>query len=50
MVVLFCYGVYGSVSRKLHYDRIRGHGKSEDECIAQIDIQNCFNYSIIQVE
>lgn len=31
-------------------DRIRGHGKSKEECIAQIKMQNCINYTILQEE
>ena len=32
------------------HDRIRGHGKNKEECIAQIKMQNCNNYTIFQEE
>jgi hypothetical protein len=32
------------------HDRIRGHGKNKEECIAQIKMQNCINYTIFQEE
>lgn len=31
-------------------DRIRGHGKSKEDCLAQIKMQNCSNYTILQEE
>ena len=31
-------------------DRIRGHGKSKEECMTQIKMQNCTNYTILQAE